>query len=206
MLATEYGRSFTQDISPALVRRWASCGNPDDLNSIHEQVADGGNAGHTLEEILAVDAVEVSEADMLKRVRLARVRNALHAIPDELGRQVMVMHHMEEKTYAQIAKALGISEGTVKTLERACRSDLADMVDDGGIDDPELWHSLDIDPKSGERARGRRRRTRRRSYSDSQIQSMVSATVPKPAPAPRLPSRTPVSLPDNDVSLLFADF
>ena len=59
------------------------------------------------------------------------VRSALSALSDE-HRQVLLLRYMQELDYGEIAVALGISEGTVKSRINRAKARLKELLSGGG--------------------------------------------------------------------------
>lgn len=56
---------------------------------------------------------EGADAHLLAREQAAIVREAINALPD-IYREVLVLHHLESQPVAEVARILGLPQGTVK--------------------------------------------------------------------------------------------
>jgi RNA polymerase sigma factor (sigma-70 family) len=212
-LAGEHSRAFASRISPTLVKRWVTLGNPDDGICLQDPASERGPGGHTLEEVLSEEGIEERELTLIRKLQLTRLRAALQAIPDERTRQVMVLHHVDEFTYADIASRFDLTISAVKQIERSCRQALADLIEDGGMCDPESWFALDIDPgdeleadtTSGDDPEDDEELPL--DFDLGTVPEMVSlaARHAAPQPTPPQPGTQPM-LRENDVSFLFSAF
>lgn len=61
-----------------------------------------------------IDERPLPGAELLEKERDEAVRKAVDALPDRL-KSIVLLYYMEELSMAQIAKAVGIPEGTVKS-------------------------------------------------------------------------------------------
>lgn len=76
-------------------------------------------------------SVESNPAEAyLKEERIRKVREGIMKL-DEAERQIIVMRDMEDMPYSDMASALGISEGTVKSRLHRARSALKKILQDG---------------------------------------------------------------------------
>jgi RNA polymerase sigma factor (sigma-70 family) len=138
VLASELGRSFTDHISPNLVRRWAAGCNPDDNVRFH-QTSTQGPDGRTWEELVPDEPEEgSSEDELLDALRRKRVREAIKHLPPRL-RDVIELHYLEELTLIEIADRFGVSRRRVQQLDQRAKGILRELLDDGALTDPETW-------------------------------------------------------------------
>jgi RNA polymerase sigma-70 factor, ECF subfamily len=77
-----------------------------------------------LDQVLLVDPSSSVEADVLRRERIQRVRQAVLALP-QASRAVLVLREYEGLSYREIAEALDIPLGTVMSRLNYARSLLA---------------------------------------------------------------------------------
>lgn len=66
----------------------------------------------------------------LKKEKIRKVREGIMKL-DEEQRQIIIMRDMEDMPYSEIASALGIGEGTVKSRLHRARSALKKILEDG---------------------------------------------------------------------------
>lgn len=83
------------------------------LNNLRD--ARGERETASLDEFQVADRGPSAEQRLVEAERLAEVRNAIRALPDN-QRAAVLMHKYEEMGYAQIAEVLGCSESAVKSL------------------------------------------------------------------------------------------
>ena len=205
-VASEHGRSFASHISPALVERWVTVGNPDEGICLQERATEGG--GHILEEILTTETRSDQEDGILDAMRLTRIRAALDAIPNDRARKIMVLHHIEDHTYADLARRFGISDSLVKQIERVYRERIIEMISDGGLTDPEAWFRLDVEDAEGPPRNLQQPAPHHEDAFDIRhVPEILSqAGDREDPPRARRPGSGQPLLAQNDASMLFADF
>ena len=87
--------------------------------------------GDEVEREIADDSIEANpEKAYLRAERVQKVREGIMKL-DEDQRQLIIMRDMEGMSYAEIADALGIGEGTVKSRLNRARSALKKILIDG---------------------------------------------------------------------------
>ena len=94
--------------------------------SLSEERADGEGSGWTYEDRLqhpGADALEQMEQDEFRR----SVENHLMQL-SQVERAVIVLYHQEERSYDQIAAALGLPIGTVRTHLHRGRKKLKEAI------------------------------------------------------------------------------
>jgi RNA polymerase sigma-70 factor (ECF subfamily) len=73
------------------------------------------------------DETQDPHADVVSNERMRRVHNALQKLPD-YQRQMIVMYHAEQKSYEDIAAALDLPIGTVKSRLNRARLSLREIL------------------------------------------------------------------------------
>ncbi len=70
--------------------------------------------------------------------RSARLRELIELLPERY-RRTLVLFYFEERSVSEVARQLGLPEGTVKTNLFRARAALSELLRQRGLDDPSLW-------------------------------------------------------------------
>ena len=101
------------------------------MDIFKELQAEGVDAS-LLEEIRRYRETHPAPQEAAERTETqTAVRSALSALTDE-HRQVLLLRYMQEMDYGEIAVALGISEGTVKSRINRAKARLKELLSGGG--------------------------------------------------------------------------
>ena len=76
-----------------------------------------------LDELQVATSGESPEGSALRKAQAERLRTMIDVLPEEL-RQVLILHAIEDMTSREVAKVLGIAEGTVRTRLMRARNEL----------------------------------------------------------------------------------